>query len=245
MSQERQLSGKFAIITGGARGMGAATARTFVAQGAKVLITDVLDGHSLVEQLGKNAAFLHQDVSEEGTWPDIVAEARKLYGRLDILVNNAAVFRPGSLQSTEAVAVEQSFRINQLGTFFGMRAVVEPFKAAGAGCIVNISSCVAMRGVPGQFAYSASKWAVRGMTKCAALDLAPFKIRVNSVHPGPTDTPMMETYSDEQKAAIRQLIPWGRLGRPEEVAEAIAFLASDAASFISGAELEVDGATFA
>jgi 3alpha(or 20beta)-hydroxysteroid dehydrogenase len=102
-----------------------------------------------------------------------------------------------------------------------------------------------MRGVAGQFAYAASKWAVRGMTKCAALELAAFKIRVNSVNPGPIDTPLMEAYSEDQKAAIEALIPWGRLGRPEEVAGAVAFLASDAASFISGAELEVDGAVFA
>jgi 3alpha(or 20beta)-hydroxysteroid dehydrogenase len=245
MSQAQPLRGKVAIITGGARGMGAATAEQFVAQGANVVITDVLDGSMVAHRLGASATFLRHDVSDEQGWSKVLTQTLKLYGRLDVLVNNAAVLRVGAVQDTDASAMDQAYRINQLGTFFGMRAVIETFKAAGAGCIINMSSCVAMRGVAGQFAYAASKWAVRGMTKCAALELAAFKIRVNSVNPGPIDTPLMESYTKDQKAAIEALIPWGRLGRPEEVAGAVAFLASDAASFISGAELEVDGAVFA
>ena len=245
MSQAHPLRGKVAIITGGARGMGAATAEEFVAQGAKVVITDVLDGSTVAHRLGANATFYRHDVSNEPGWSKVVTQTLKLNGRLDVLVNNAAVLRIGAVQDTDASAMDQAFRINQLGTFLGMRAVIETFKAAGAGCIINMCSCVAMRGVAGQFAYAASKWAVRGMTKCAALELAAFKIRVNSVNPGPIDTPIMDAYSKDQKAAIKALIPWGRLGRPEEVAGAVAFLASDAASFISGAELEVDGAVFA
>jgi 3alpha(or 20beta)-hydroxysteroid dehydrogenase len=244
MSQQ-PLRDKVAIITGGARGMGAATAKEFVAQGAKVLITDVLDGSSVTGRLGANATFFRHDVSDEQGWSKVIAQTLHLHRRLDILVNNAAVLPIGAVQDTDAAAMNQVFRINQLGTFLGMKAVIETFKSAGAGCIINMSSCVAMRGVAGQFAYAASKWAVRGMTKCAALELAAFKIRVNSVNPGPIDTPLMDVYSKEQKAAIEALIPWGRLGRPEEVAGAVAFLASDAAGFISGAELEVDGAVFA
>ena len=149
------------------------------------------------------------------------------------------------MQDTDVRQMERLFQINQLGTFLGMQAVIPPFEIAGGGAIVNMSSCVSMRGVAGQFAYCASKWAVRGMTKCAALELATRKIRVNAICPGPIDTPLMAAYTPEQKAQVEGLIPWGRLGHPEEVAAAVAFIASDAASFISGAELEVDGAVFA
>jgi 3alpha(or 20beta)-hydroxysteroid dehydrogenase len=245
VSQAKPFRNKVAIITGGARGMGAATAEIFVAQGAKVVITDVLDGSGVARRLGANATFLRHNVADEQGWSDVLAQTFKLNERLDVLVNNAAVLRLGAVQDTDASAMLEAFRVNQLGTFLGMKAVIEPFKAAGGGCIINMSSCVAMRGVAGQFAYAASKWAVRGMTKCAALELAAFKIRVNCVSPGPIDTPIMNAYTKEQKAAIEALIPWGRLGRPEEVAGAVAYLASDAASFISGAELEVDGAVFA
>jgi 3alpha(or 20beta)-hydroxysteroid dehydrogenase len=245
MSQAQPLADKVAIITGGARGMGAAIAEEFVAQGAKVVITDVLDAAPVARRLGANATFFRHDVANEPGWSKLISHTLELHRRLDVLVNNAGVLRVGAVQDTDVAVLDQAFRINQLGTFLGMKAVIETFKASGAGCIINMSSCVAMRGVAGQFAYAASKWAVRGMTKCAALELAAFKIRVNSVNPGPIDTPIMDAYSKEQKAAIEALIPWGRLGRPEEVAAAVAFLASDAASFISGAELAVDGAVFA
>lgn len=239
------LSGKVAIVTGAARGMGAATAAALLARGARVVLTDISEPALSTAEWGESATFASQDVSNEDTWPDIVNVAVQRFGRLDILVNNAGVLRLGSILEASSAQMEEAFRVNQLGVFYGMRTAAEALKKSGGGAIVNMSSCVATRGFAGQFAYVASKWAVRGMTKAAALELAGFKIRVNSVCPGPIDTPMMAAYSPDQKAAIENMIPLKRLGRPEEVAEAIAFLASDAARYISGAELSIDGAVFA
>jgi 3alpha(or 20beta)-hydroxysteroid dehydrogenase len=241
----RSLHRKVAIVTGASGGIGKAIAKHFVAEGAQVVLTDLAENKDLMAELGPSAVFLVHDVSDESAWKEVVAQTLEQFGKVDILVNNAGVFSAGTLQETEAKAVELFYRVNQLGTFLGMKAVIESLKEAGAGSIINLSSCVAMRGVAGQFGYSASKWAVRGMTKCAALDLAPYKIRVNAVLPGPTDTPMFNSHTPEHRAAIEALIPFGRVGRPEEVAAAVSFLASDAASYISGSELEVDGAVFA
>ena len=245
MPQGQLLAGKTAIVTGAARGMGAAVSKAFLAQGARVLMTDIVEPAQPSSDWGEAASFAVLDVANEKAWTDTVARAGAQFGRLDILVNNAGVLRLGTILEADSAQLEEAFRVNQLGTFLGMRAAAEAMKSAGGGSIVNMSSCVAMRGVAGQFAYTASKWAVRGMTKCAALELAALKIRVNAVCPGPIDTPMLDHYTPEQRASLEGLIPWGRLGRPEEVAQAVAFLASDAASFISGAELEVDGAVFA
>ncbi len=241
----RPLVGKVALVTGAARGIGAAIVQIFVRQGAKVLATDISQGPESAGDSGRAALFTIHDVSDPQSWSAAIALAEERFGRLDILVNNAGILETGAVQDTDARQMERLFRVNQLGTFLGMQAVIAPFETAGGGVIVNMSSCVAMRGVAGQFAYCASKWAVRGMTKCAALELAARKIRVNVICPGPIDTPLMAAYTPEQKAQVEGLIPWGRLGRPEEVAAAVAFVASDAASFISGAELEVDGAVFA
>lgn len=242
---EPDFSGKVAIVTGAARGMGAATARAFLTRGARVLLTDVVEPLSSMTEWGEAAAFMRHDVSNEGAWSQILDHAQQRFGRLNILVNNAGVLRLGSILETSSAQMEEVFRVNQLGVFYGMRAAAEAFKLSGGGAIVNMSSCVATRGFAGQFAYVMSKWAVRGMTKAAALELAEYKIRVNSVCPGPIDTPMMAVYSPEQKAALENMIPLKRLGQPEEVADAIAFLASDAARYISGAELSIDGGVFA
>ena len=239
------LAGKVSLVTGAARGIGAAIVRAFLDQGACVLATDIDESGQASEVRGQSAAFSYHDVRDEKSWSAVVAEAQNRFGRLDVLVNNAGILETGRVQEADAEQLERLFRVNQLGTFLGMRAVIPAFTSAGGGSIVNMSSCVAMRGVAGQFAYCASKWAVRGMTKCAALELADLQIRVNAICPGPIGTPLMAAYTLDEKKHVESLIPWGRLGRPEEVAAAVAFMASDAASFISGAELEVDGAVFA
>jgi 3alpha(or 20beta)-hydroxysteroid dehydrogenase len=246
MSAQLTLKDKVAIITGAAGGMGATAARLFAAEGANVVVTDMNpEGAALAEELGDQALFMQHDVSDELDWSQVVTTTLQRFGRLDILVNNAGVFRPGTLQDTERSTLDLLYKVNQLSVFLGMNAVRGAMASAGGGSIINLSSCVAMRGVAGQFAYSASKWAVRGMTKCAALDLASLGIRVNSIHPGPTDTPMLNAYSAEQKAGLAAMIPLGRLGKPTDVAQVMAFLASNAASYISGAEIAVDGAVFA
>ncbi|MDB5483779.1 MAG: 3alpha(Or 20beta)-hydroxysteroid dehydrogenase [Caulobacteraceae bacterium] len=237
-----RLSGKVAIITGAAGGQGEAEARLFVAQGAKVVITDI---QSHVEQvaaeLGDDAFFLQQDVGDSQAWAKVVAETLRRFGRIDALVNNAAIFDPKPLIDTSAAEMEQHFRVNQLGVFLGMKAVIEPMKAAGGGSIVNISSVSGLRNIPGQFAYAASKWAVRGMTGNAAAELARFGIRVNSVYPGLIDTPMLAGNSPETNARFARSVPLGRMAEPGEVAEVVAFLVSDAASYVNGAEIAVDG----
>ena len=180
-----RLSGKVAIITGAAGGQGEAEARLFVAEGARVAITDIQErGQHVAAELGDAAFFLHHDVSDSAAWTRVVSETLRRFGKLDALVNNAAMFNPKTLVDTSAAELEQHFRVNQLGVFLGMKAVIEPLQAAKGGSIVNISSVSAMRAIPGQFAYAASKWAVRGMTGNAAFELARVGIRVNAVYPG-------------------------------------------------------------
>jgi 3alpha(or 20beta)-hydroxysteroid dehydrogenase len=237
-----RLNGKVAIITGAAGGQGEAEARLFVAQGAKVVITDI-QGHveQVAAELGDAAIFLEQDVSDGRAWAEVVTETLRRFGKIDALVNNAAMFNPSPLIDTSAAEMEQHFRVNQLGVFLGMQAVIEPMKAAGAGSIVNIASVSGMRNIPGQFAYAATKWAVRGMTGNAAAELARFGIRVNSVYPGLIDTPMLAGNSPETNARFARSVPLGRMAQPAEVAEVVAFLVSDAASYVNGAEIAVDG----
>ena len=237
-----RLSGKVAIITGAAGGQGEAEARLFVAQGARVMITDIQDQvEQVAGDLGEGAAFLKHDVSDSAAWTQVVAETLRRFGKVDALVNNAAMFNPKPLIETSAAEMEQHFRINQLGVFLGMQAVIEPMRAAGTGSIVNISSVSGMRNIPGQFAYAASKWAVRGMTGNAAAELARFGIRVNSVYPGLINTPMLAGNSVETNARFARSVPLGRMAQAGEVAEVVAFLVSDAASYVNGAEIAVDG----
>ena len=236
-----RLQGKVILISGGARGQGAAEARLFSAEGARVVIGDVLEseGRRLASELG-SAVFVRQDVTQEADWETAVNAAEKL-GGLHGLVNNAGIFQPRSLMETDTELFERHMRVNQLGCFLGMKAVVPAMERSGGGSIVNISSVAGLRGSPGAIAYSATKWALRGMTKAAAVDLAPRRIRVNSVHPGPIDTDMLKVRTAEQNQQRLQLVPMKRMGTAEEVAQLVLFLLSDESGYITGAEVAIDG----
>ena len=237
-----RLKDKIILISGGARGQGAAEARLFVAEGARVVIGDVLEdaGRALAAELGQSAAFVRQDVAQESDWEAAVRAATAL-GGLHGLVNNAGIYRPATLMETDTAAFERHMRVNQLGVFLGMKAVVPLMERSGGGSIVNISSTAGLRGSPGAIAYSATKWAVRGMTKAAAADLAPKNIRVNSVHPGPIDTEMLHVRTPEENAARLQNVPMKRLGTVDEIAKLVLFLLSDESGFMTGAEVAIDG----
>ncbi len=237
-----RLEGKVAIITGAASGQGAAEARLFAAQGARVVLTDIDEtGEGLARELGDHALFIRHDVSDEAQWAEVVDQTVKSFGGVNILVNNAAVYRPHPFQETDKALMDIHYRVNQLGVFLGMQAVVEPMTRAGGGSIVNISSGAGLKGTPGMFAYSGSKWAVRGMSRSAAVDLASAGIRVNSVHPGLIDTPMVRNNTPEFLEFLKSLVPVKRLGDAEEVAQTVLFLASDDASYVTGAEISVCG----
>jgi 3alpha(or 20beta)-hydroxysteroid dehydrogenase len=241
-----RLEGKVAIVTGAARGQGEATARLFAAEGAYVVLTDVLtkEGKCVADDLGERARFLEHDVSDEMAWAIVVRHALERFSKIDVLVNNAAVPHFASLQETTKADFQRVISVNLLGCFLGMKAVVNTMQAAKRGAIVNVSSINGLRGTVGMSVYDASKWGIRGMTKSAALELAPHGIRVNSVHPGAIDTLMLnpDKTLDTKKMAHNFGIASGRVGRPDEVAHASLFLASDDASYVSGAELAVDGA---
>ena len=230
------------LISGGARGLGEAQARGLVAEGGKVVIGDVLvqDGEKLARELGEACTFQHLDVTSEAQWADAVAAAEKI-GALQGLVNNAGVYTPVSMLDTDTAQFERHTRVNQLGTFLGMRAVVSAFERAGGGAIVNMSSTVALRSAPNAIAYTATKWAVRGMTKAAALELAEKNIRVNSVHPGPIDTDMLNVRSREENLRRVQQVPMKRLGTKEEIAGLVLFLLSDESRYMTGSEVAMDG----
>jgi 3alpha(or 20beta)-hydroxysteroid dehydrogenase len=241
-----RLDGQVAIVTGAAspRGQGAAHAALFVREGAQVVLADVTDedGGRTAASLGAAAAYRHLDVTSEEDWAATVAWTLERHERLDVLVNNAGIWLAGALEQTTLADYRRVVDINQVGAFLGMRAVVPAMKTAGGGAIVNISSLAGLRGAQVSTAYAASKWAVRGMSRQAAAELAPFGIRVNAVFPGYVDTGMIDAGHDE----IAQRVPLGRrLASPEEVAETVVFLASDAARYVTGAELVVDGAVTA
>lgn len=244
-----RLDGKVAIVTGGARGMGEATVRLFVEHGAKVVIGDILDeaGEALATELGDSAVFVHQDVSSEEDWVKAVDAAQAL-GPLNVLVNNAAIMNLASITDTTAEFYTQTFKVNQLGTFLGVRSVIEPMKAAGGGSIINISSIEGLHSAAGLAAYSSTKWAVRGLTKCAAIELGQYGIRVNSVHPGGIFTEMGGAgliSEDDINKAIYSNFPIPRVGQPQEVAYVTLFLATDEASYSTGSEFIADGGWFA
>lgn len=244
-----RLSGKVALVTGGARGLGEATVRLFVENGARVLIGDVLEeeGRALANELGDAAAFVSMDVGEEADWHRAI-EGAQTFGPLNVLVNNAAVVLLAALTETTNEDYMRVFRVNQLGTFLGMRSVVEPMKAAGGGSIINVSSIDGLHSAAGLAAYSSSKWAVRGLTKNAAIELGPYGIRVNSVHPGGMYTAMggKGNLSEEDlNRTVYARFPIPRVGQPEEVAQVIVFLATDEGSYCTGSEFVADGGWFA
>lgn len=240
-----RLDGKVAIITGAARGQGAAHARLFVAEGAKVVLADVMDneGAGVADELGAAATYRHLDVSSQPDWEAAIADASAGFGGVDVLVNNAAVHHVQPIEFEDPAVFERFLRINLTGAFLGVQAVLPAMRARGGGSIVNVSSTAGLRGYYGNGAYAASKWGLRGLTKVAAVELGPDGIRVNSVHPGPIRTDMMP--QDEASMARYRNLPLGRHGEPEEVSELICFLASDASSFITGSEHVIDGGSTA
>ncbi len=233
-----RVDDKVALISGGARGMGASDARMLVAEGAKVVIGDILDdeGKALADELGDAARYVHLDVTDPEQWKAAVATAVGEFGKLNVLVNNAGTVALGPLKTHDLKKWQQVLDVNLTGTFLGMQAVIDSMEAAGGGSIINISSIEGLRGAPWVHGYVASKWGVRGLTKSAALELAPQKIRVNSIHPGFIRTPMTKHLPDDMVMA-----PLGRPGTPEEVATFVLFLASDESSFATGAEFVMDG----
>ncbi|QHE88796.1 glucose 1-dehydrogenase [Hydrogenophaga sp. BPS33] len=237
------LRGKVALVTGAARGIGEAVARQMAQAGASVVVADVREalGLSLAAEL-ENALFVHLDVGDEVEWGRAVNQCQSRYGRIDVLVNSAGIFHTAPIADTSLALFERIVRVNQTGTFLGMRAVLPAMKERG-GSIVNISSTSGLRGNQNSVAYGASKWAVRGMSKVAAVEFGQYGIRVNSVHPGLIDTPMNhEEMGHDRIREVGASVPLARAGRAEEVASVVAFLASDAAAYVSGGEYTVDGA---
>ncbi|MGQ7843751.1 SDR family NAD(P)-dependent oxidoreductase [Granulosicoccus sp. 3-233] len=237
-----RLDNKIAIITGGANGQGAAEAELFVSAGARVVITDVnrQAGEEVAARLGENCTFFEHDVSSEEDWARVIDGTVKLYGQIDVLVNNAGIFRVLGLEETELDVWNQTVAINQTGVFLGMKAVAPEMKRQKAGSIVNISSIAGLAASKAH-AYCATKWAVRGMTKAAAVELGPSRIRVNSVHPGYIETPMLDAFGVPREELVAR-IPFGRTAEVIEVAKLVLFLASDDSSYCTGHEFVVDGA---
>ena len=235
---------KVVIVTGAARGQGEAEARLFAAEGARVLLGDVLDeeGEKVAADIGDAARYVHLDVSQEDQWATAVAAAGELGGDLAALVNNAAILRPAAIEDTSLADYMSVINVNQVGCFLGMKAVMPAMRDSGGGAIVNISSIDGIGSKNGLVSYTASKFAIRGMTKSAAMEWGRFGIRVNSVHPGGVNTVMGNPIGDPSLETIpyqQQAI--GRIGTPEEIARTVAFLASDDASYITGTEVVVDG----
>ncbi|ORV13470.1 glucose 1-dehydrogenase [Mycobacterium celatum] len=233
-----RVDGKVALISGGARGMGAAHAKALLAEGAKVVVGDILDddGKALAGELGPAARFVHLDVTQPDQWKAAVDAAIDAFGRLNVLVNNAGIVNGNTLQNFPLADWQRIIDINLTGTFLGMQAAVEPMIAAGGGSMINVSSVEGLRGSPGLYGYVASKFGVRGLAKAAALELAPHNIRVNSIHPGLIRTPMTAGIPEDFLQ-----IPLGRGAEPAEVSACVVYLASDESSYSTGGEFVVDG----
>ena len=249
MSDQR-LSGKVALVTGAAGGIGTAAAERFAGEGASVLVTDA-DGEraeALATKLGEAASGRAQDVTSEDAWRETVAWVLERHGQIDVLVNNAGVFLAEPLATTSLESFNKVLDVNVVGVFLGMRAVAAHMTERGSGSIINVSSLAGLMGAPLLTAYAASKWAVRGMTKVAAKELARAGVRVNSVHPGQIDTDMNTRQREATPELIDRLvrsIPVGRIGTPAEVAHALVYLASDESVYTTGSELVVDGGSSA
>ncbi|UXY20441.1 SDR family oxidoreductase [Streptomyces cynarae] len=247
-----KLDGRVVIVTGAARGQGEQEARLFAAEGARVVLADVLDdqGEALAKELGQS--YVHLDVAREADWAAAVAVAKGAYGHIDGLVNNAGILRFNALLDTPLDEFMSVVQVNQVGCFLGIRAVAPEIAASGGGTIVNTASYTAMTGMAAVGTYAATKHAVLGLTRVAAIELAPRGIRVNAVCPGAIDTPMsnparLDPEADPQETSraldglYRRLVPLGRVGRAEEVARLALFLTSDDSSYITGQPFVIDG----
>jgi 3alpha(or 20beta)-hydroxysteroid dehydrogenase len=249
-----RLDGKVALISGGARGQGEAEARVFAEEGARVVLGDVLDerGAAVAADIGDRARYVRLDVRDEASWAAAVAAAEDRFGPVTVLVNNAGILRFSALVDTPVEQFREVIEVNQVGPFLGMKAVVPSMTRAGGGSIVNISSTNGLGGFPNTVSYTSTKWAVRGMTKTAAMELGPIGIRVNSIHPGGIDTEMVRPGGsveglpppDELDARFADL-PLRRIGQPIEIAHLALFLASDDSSYSTGSEFVADGGMLA
>ncbi|MFZ5847311.1 MAG: SDR family NAD(P)-dependent oxidoreductase [Actinomycetota bacterium] len=233
-----KLTGKVALVTGGARGIGAAVTRLFAEEGAKVVIADVLtqEGEALAAEVGEAARYVHLDVTDETQWREAVAVAEREFGPVGVLVNNAGIVDFGTIEQQEPKAFQHVLDVNLVGPWLGMHVAAPSLREAGGGAVVNISSTAGLMGYSNLGGYVASKWGLRGLTKTAALEMAPDKVRVCSVHPGPIRTPMTSQFDDSMTAAQ----PIARFGEPEEVARMVLFVAADA-TYSTGTEFVVDG----
>lgn len=242
-----RLANKVALITGGARGLGASIARLFHAEGATVVIADMRsdEGGALASALGERAQYVTLDVTNESHWQTTLRDVQSRHGGLNVLINNAGIFRPKPLREITVEEYLLTIRINQLGCFLGMKHVVDLMATAGGGSIVNVASTAGVEGIAGAIHYTASKHAVVGMTKAAALELGRLGIRVNVICPGAMATPLLaESFATSVDVLLAQQMtntPLRRMGSPDEVARAALFLASDEASYLTGSELRVDG----
>ncbi len=240
-----KLDGKVAIITGGSRGQGQATAELFVREGAKVSIVDVRDeeGSALAQKLGESVMYHHLDISDEKGWEELVKSVIERYGHIDVLVNNAALNYYALTEDCTSETFHRLLDVNLVGPFLGMKAVMPHMKEQMSGSIINICSTEGFRGCCGTGAYNATKWGLRGLTKCIAMELGPFGVRVNSLHPGAINTPMLNPDGGpvEQFSELWTGIALSRVGEPEEIAKINLFLASEDASYVTGAEIAADG----
>ncbi len=243
-----RLEGKVALISGGARGMGAEEAKLFAREGAKVVIGDILEAEGKqteaeVNEIGGECLFVRLDVTDEAQWEAAVAATVARFGKLDILVNNAGIFRGNKVEDTTVEEWDQVMDINAKGVFLGTKLAIPEMRKAGGGSIVNISSVAGLVGNPFISAYSASKGAVRLLTKSTAVQYAKEGIRANSIHPGVIETPMTQDVVNEPDFKEFRLAanPISRLGQPADIAYGALYLASDEASFVTGSELVIDG----
>jgi 3alpha(or 20beta)-hydroxysteroid dehydrogenase len=240
-----RLAGKVAVVSGAARGQGAAFAAAMVREGARVIVADVLDeeGEATARLLGDGASYRHLDVRLPDSWAGLVEWTRSNVGEINVLVNNAGILRVGAVETMSIDDYRDVIEVNQVGCFLGMQAVIGSMRAAGGGSIINMSSVAGLHGTIGVIGYAASKYAVRGMTRSAALELGKDRIRVNSIHPGTIDTPMVNAgdFDSIDRDAYFSGIPAQRMGRPSDVAGLVVFLASDESDYCTGGEYIVDG----